>query len=156
MDIKLHQGNLNDLKCVKKLFFDTITFICQKDYNIDQIKAWRSAVENIDRWESLIKNQYFIVAKYNEQIVGFASLDNGNYIDVLFVHKDFQRKGIAQKLYNELEQQAVLNNNLKITSDVSKTAKKFFERNGFFEVAVQIQVRKNVEIINFKMKKEIL
>jgi putative acetyltransferase len=83
-------------------------------------------------------------------------LDKGNYIDVLFVHKDFQRMGIAQKLFIELETEAKRLKNFTLTSDVSRTAKAFFESNGFSVVVEQVQVRKNVEILNYKMQKELL
>jgi putative acetyltransferase len=155
MELKIRSGVLSELPEIQNLFFQTITFVCQNDYDQQQIEAWRSSVENVERWHNLIKNQYFIVAELNQQIVGFASLDNGNYIDVLFVHKDFQRMRIAQKLFAELESKAKESSNFILTSDVSKTAKAFFESNGFKVIAEQIQVRENIEIVNFKMQKQL-
>lgn len=91
MDLKIRNGHISELAEIQTLFTETISFICKKDYNQDQINAWKSSIENINRWSAIIENQFFIVAVLNHKIVGFASLDNGNYIDVLFVHKDFQK-----------------------------------------------------------------
>ena len=153
MEIKIRNGVLKELPEIQNLFSETITFVCCNDYDQKQIEAWKSSIENFERWQNLILQQYFIVAELNGKIVGFASLNNGNYIDVLFVHKDFQRMRIAHKLFVELENEAKRLNSPKLTSDVSKTAKAFFERNGFTIVTEQLQIRKNVEIVNYKMQK---
>ena len=68
--------------------------------------AWKSSSGDQQRWHRLIENQYFIIAILNGKIVGFASLDQGNYVDVMYVHRDFQRQGIAQQLYSTLENEA--------------------------------------------------
>ena len=42
-----------------------------------------------------------------------------------------------------------------MTSDVSKTARQFFEKVGFEVIEEQSVVRKNVELTNYKMKKKL-
>ncbi|KDN56188.1 GNAT family N-acetyltransferase [Flavobacterium seoulense] len=155
MELIIRAGILCELDEIQNLFSETITFVCHNDYNQNQIEAWKSSVENLERWQNLIQNQYFIVAELNNKIVGFASLDKGNYVDVLFVHKDFQRMGIAQKLFDKLENEAKRLKSFVLFSDVSKTAKAFFESNGFKVLLEQLQIRKNVEIVNYKMQKQL-
>ncbi|MGE8300150.1 GNAT family N-acetyltransferase [Sphingobacterium paramultivorum] len=153
--LTLRKGILQDLQEILILFSGTIETVCADDYNNEQIVAWISSVNNHDRWHRLIEDQYFIVAVLNQKIVGFASLAHGDYIDVLYVHKDFQRQGIAQQLYNALETVANAHKNTILTADVSKTAKPFFEANGFKVTAEQIQIRTEVEIPNYNMKKDL-
>ena len=156
MQLQIRKGVLSELSEIQNLFSETITFVCQNDYDQRQIEVWKSSIENLERCQSLIQNQYFIVAELKDKIVGFTSLDKVNYIDVLFVHKDFQRMGIAQKLFVELENEVKRLNSFVLTSDVSKTARAFFESNGFTVLAEQVQVRENVEIVNYKMQKELV
>ena len=153
--LTLRKGLLKDLQEILILFSGTIETVCANDYNNEQIVAWISSVNNTGRWHRLIENQYFIVAVLNQKIVGFASLAHGDYIDVLYVHKDFQRQGIAQQLYNALETEATTHKNTILTADVSKTAKPFFEANGFKVIAEQIQIRTEVEIPNYNMRKDL-
>ncbi|WP_336835581.1 MULTISPECIES: GNAT family N-acetyltransferase [Sphingobacterium] len=153
--LTLRKGILKDLQEILILFSGTIETVCANDYNNEQIVAWISSVNNTGRWHRLIEDQYFIVAVLNQKIVGFASLAHGDYIDVLYVHKDFQRQGIAQQLYNALETEATTHKNTILTADVSKTAKPFFEANGFKVIAEQIQIRTEVEIPNYNMKKDL-
>lgn len=153
--LTLRKGILKDLQEILILFSGTIETVCANDYNNEQIVAWISSVNNTGRWHRLIEDQYFIVAVLNQKIVGFASLAHGDYIDVLYVHKDFQRQGIAQQLYNALETEATTHKNTILTADVSKTAKPFFEANGFKVIAEQIQIRTEVEIPNYNMRKDL-
>ena len=52
----------------------------------------------------MIKTHYFIVATNQQsQIVGFSSITHQGYLHSMFVHKDFQGKGIATILLNEIE-----------------------------------------------------
>ena len=155
MKLVIRNGVLDELPEIQHLFSETITIICENDYHQNQLEAWKSSVENTEGWKNMIQNHYFIVAEFENKIVGFASLDKGNYIDTLFVHKDFQRMGIGQGLYIELESEAKRLNTFTLTSNVSKTAKAFFESNGFSVLTEQVIIRKNVEIVNYKMQKEL-
>ena len=49
----------------------------------------------------------------------------------MFVHKDFQGKGIATILLNEIERYATATGIIRITSEVSLTARPFFEQRGY-------------------------
>lgn len=150
----IRKGNINDLDNLQKLFIDTITEVCKKDYNSKQISVWTASVENKKRWQDILTNQFVLVAEQESQIVGFATLDKGNYLDLLYVHKEYQRQGIALKLYTDIENEARRQGRTGLTSDVSKTARPFFESIGFEVVTEQIVVRQNIELTNFKMTKE--
>jgi putative acetyltransferase len=152
----IRKGNLSDLVEIQELFVDTIKDICKQDYNSQQIKAWCSAAENNQRWIEILTIQFFIVAQDNEKIVGFCSLDQHNYIDLLYTHKDYQRQGIAHKLYSKIENEARLQKQTKLTSDVSLTARGFFECIGFKVINEQIVVRQGIELTNFKMTKDLV
>lgn len=153
--ILIRKGLPGDLAELQQLFVDTVSSICKADYNIQQVRAWTSGIENKARWSEIISNQYLLVAQLENKIVGFASLENGNYLDFLYIHKDFQRQGLAYKLYTKIEEEALLQHQTELTSDVSKTARPFFERIGFEVLKEQTVVRQNVELTNFKMRKKL-
>lgn len=151
----IRKGNINDLTEMLKIFTDTITAICKHDYNSDQINAWKSGAENEERWLQVIDHQFVIVAKVNGQMAGFCALDQGNYIDLLFVHKDFQQQGVARKMYTFIEQEATLRKEKILSSDVSKTARSFFEKMGFKVIREQTVDVKGIGLTNYKMEKEL-
>jgi putative acetyltransferase len=151
--IKIYRAELTDLKALQELFVETISSVCSADYDSDQIAAWTSSVEDSERWLNILTKQVVVVAKISEQIVGFATLANGNYIDLLYVHKDHQGKGIAGTLYKHLEHVARQNDQSDLSADVSKTALPFFQHMGFTIEREQTVVRRGVELVNFRMRK---
>ena len=70
MDIK--RATLDDVDAISRLFYDTVTNICNADYNEEQIVAWTSR-NNAERWQSKVQDQYFFVAENLGNIIGFAS-----------------------------------------------------------------------------------
>jgi putative acetyltransferase len=153
--IILRFGKLDDLSELQQLFVDTVSAICRADYNDEQIKAWISGIENTERWQGILTQQYVLVAEDKQGIVGFGSLDKGNYIDMLYVHKDRQKQGIAYQLYTKIEKEAKRQKQTFLTSDVSLTAKSFFEKMGFNTISQQTVVKQEIELINFKMTKRL-
>lgn len=151
----VRKGKFEDIDTLQKLFVDTIRQVCTEDYTPEQIKVWVQSVDNRKRWEEMLKSQYVLVSEDANIINGFCTLRNGNYIDLLYVHKDYQRMGIAHTLYKSIELEAKRQGHGEIISHVSKTAKPFFEKAGFRNIEEQRVVLKGVELINYRMKKKI-
>ncbi len=146
---------LSDLNEMQKMFVDTISTICKKDYSPEQIKAWVSSIENRQRWTDKLTSQHFFIAELDNQIVGYASLESNDTIDFLYVHKDFQRKGIAERLYREIEKKSMKSQAKNLYAEVSITAKLFFEKMGFTIIATKSNHIKGVEILNYNMEKQL-
>ncbi len=125
---------------------------CREDYTQPQLKAWANGINRPNRFKEAIKNQYFIVAEIDNEIVGFASLENGNYIDFLYVSTQHLRKGVAQCLYNCLLNKALESNQQCILSDVSITATSFFKKQGFTIVNKQEHTIATECLVNYRMK----
>jgi len=153
--MNIRKATISDLPEMQELFVQTIQSVCKNDYNPEQIKAWTYGINNKERWLEVIEKQYVLLAVIENKIAGFATLKNGNYIDFFYIHKDFQRQGIADKLLTELELEAQKQHSKMITSDISITAKPFFEKKGFVAKAEQKNIRLNVELINYKMEKQL-
>lgn len=154
--IIIRKANIHDLPEMQKLFEETITEVCRKDYTPEQLEAWKSGAENEERWQKVIREQMVFIAESEGMITGFATLDKGNYIDLLFVHKDFQHQGIASLLYIQLELEAIKQQQLYITAHVSKTARPFFEKSGFTVLQEQSVPLRGTVLTNYKMEKRLI
>lgn len=155
-NITIRSSQKKDLAEMQTLFLETISAICKDDYTPQQITVWISSVENMQRWTDKLETQYFLIAQTGPKIIGYASLENNDYLDFMYVHKDFQRKGIANRLYAEIEGEAVRRGATILQSDVSITARPFFEKKGFKVVLEQKIIMKGVEILNYNMRKELI
>ena len=151
MEIKFRQSEFEDLEEIQELFVETIKRTCRNDYNEKQIDAWITSVENKERWKSILANQYFLIAEIDSKMVGYGSLENGNYLTFMYVHKDFLRKGIANMIFKKLKAKSLALGFDKLTSDVSKTARPFFETKGFKVIRENKNMINGVEIINYHM-----
>ena len=146
----------NDISEITELFYNTIHTINLRDYSSAEVDAW--APKNIDKvaWKHRLSENFTIVAKQDGIIVGFASLSYKGYYDLLYIHKDYQRQGIATALTDIIENEAVLNGINELTADVSITAKSFFEKRGYEVIRRQSVERKGQLLTNYKMIKNLL
>lgn len=90
-----------------------------------------------------------MLAVNDDMIIGFGDIDNTGFLDRLFVHKDYQGKGIATAICNQWEH-AVKGD---ITAHASITAKPFFEKRGYKIIKEQQVERQGVFLTNLCMKK---
>ncbi|MEW8974197.1 MAG: GNAT family N-acetyltransferase [Tissierellaceae bacterium] len=104
----------------------------------------------MDEWNRSFLEHYTVVVVENGIIVGFGDMDNTGYLDRLYVHKDYQRQGIATVICHELESQLDIRS---ITTHASITSKPFFEKRGYRTIKEQ-QVKRNGQVlVNYIMKK---
>ena len=97
---------------------------------------------------AILAIQRTLIAQADGITVGFGSIDSSGYLDLLYVHKDYQRIGIATALCNHLEQGFKI-----ISTHSSITAKPFFEKRGYSVVKSHTATCNNCELINFYMVK---
>ena len=152
MEIKLRQATVHDVNSISDLFSSTIKAINSNDYNPQQIAIW-SEVKDNSKWIQKISEQYYVVAQSAGQLVGFASLAPDGLVDYFFVHKDHQRKGIGNLLIKDIEENAGMQKLQRLYSEVSITARPFFEAMGFKLVKVFIKVYRETEFIDNLMEK---
>ncbi len=151
MDIQIRKSNSEDLTQLQSLFQDTIRTTCSPDYSKEQIEAWTNSIENKDRWLRLVNYQYTLVAIYEDEVVGFGALDDGDYLDFMYVHYKHQKKGIATQLFDALKLESLRQGFYKLQSDVSITARPFFEAKGFEVLKENIKRVNGVELVNYRM-----
>lgn len=140
----------SDCKILSELFYNTVHTVNAKDYTKEQLDVWATGEVGLEKWNQSLKEHYSVVAVEGEVIVGFGDIDSTGYLDRLFVHADYQRKGIATAICNQLEQ-AVQGN---IVTHASITARTFFEKRGYTVVKEQQVERQGIFLTNFIMIKE--
>lgn len=132
-----------DCKELAELFYNTVHTINAKDYTKEQMDVWATGQVNLERWNQSFLEHYSIVAVENKTIVGFGDIDENGYLDRLYVHKDYQRKGIATAICNQLE--AAVQED--IITHASITARSFFEKRGYKVIKEQQIKRQGVTLV---------
>ena len=147
--MELRRYQQSDCEELTELFYNTVHTVNAKDYTKEQLDVWATEQVDLANWNQSLQEHYSIVAVENGVIVGFGDIDKTGYLDRLFVHSDYQGKGIATAICNQLEQ--VFQGD--ITTHSSITAKPFFEKRGYKVVKEQQVERQGIFLTNFCMKK---
>ena len=136
-----------------RLFYDTIHTICAADYSPAQLDAWAPEDRNATAWDAALRSRTTLVAEEDGQILGFGSIGPDGYLDLLYVHRNYQRQGVAAALCVALE---TLYPVKRVTVHASKTARPFFEARGYRVVRPQQVERRGQVLTNFVMEKELI
>lgn len=141
----------SDCPELAELFYDTVHTVNAQDYTKEQLAVWATGNVDTRQWNDSFLRHYTVVAEENKKIVGFGDMDKTGYLDRLYVHKDYQRQGIATAICDTLEAVCMADN---ITVQASITAKPFFEKRGYEVVREQKVERKGVFLTNYLMEKQ--
>ena len=186
----------SDCAALAALFYETIHTVNARDYSQEQLDAWADGHVDLDAWNEsfLAHNTYVAVQECvgaddidsrasdstdtapgktggnpaNALIIGFGDMDDTGYLDRLYVHKDYQGRGVATAICDQLEEDFCLSRgrllqnsavqkrkNDTFTTHASITARPFFEKRGYTVVKAQQVVRKGISIRNYIMRKRI-
>jgi len=139
----------SDCKELTELFYNTVHTVNASDYTKEQLDTWATGKVDLEKWDQSLQEHYSIVALDNKIIIGFGDIGKTGYLDRLFVHTDYQRKGVATAICNQLEQAI----NGKIVTYASITARPFFEKRGYKIIKEQQVKRQGIFLTNFVMEK---
>lgn len=192
----LRKYHPSDCAALAALFYETIHTVNARDYPQEQLDAWADGHVDLDAWNEsfLAHNTYVAVQECvgaddidsrasdstdtapgktggspaNSLIIGFGDMDDTGYLDRLYVHKDYQGRGVATAICDRLEEDFCLSRgrllqnsavqkrkNDTFTTHASITARPFFEKRGYTVVKAQQVVRKGISIRNYIMRKRI-
>lgn len=140
-----------DCKELTELFYETIHNVNIKDYTKEQVDVWATGHEDLQKWDKIMTESCAVVAVENDRIIGFGNMEQSGYLDRLYVHKDYQGRGVATAICDELEGKSHAPG---FVTHASITAKTFFEKRGYQAVKEQQVLRQGVYLTNYVMEKK--
>jgi putative acetyltransferase len=143
-----------DKRHLQQLFFDTVHTVNARDYTPEQLMVWAPVEPDRDLWTSM-ETQHCFIVEHQKVIVGFTSLSQEGWLNFLYVHKDFQGRGIASNLLKQLERLARKKGFECLKTEASITARGFFEKTGFRVLTENRKTKNGQEIRNFTMEKSL-
>lgn len=138
-----------------EIFFNTIRKVCIKDYTQQQVSIWAPEGWDPERWRVRMEGINPFVCVEGEQIVGYSDLQPSGLIDHFFVHHEWQRRGVGSHLMEAIHLEAPRLGVTEMHSEVSITARPFYEAWGFNVEKEQENEGEGVKFINYLMKKSI-
>ena len=131
LPVKLKPYQSTDLPSVIEIYTASIHSLAVSYYSPDQIAAWAPVPPDAARWQERLSHLHTIVAESDGILAGFASYTHDGYLDFLFTHPTFARRGVATRLYQRVESALRTVSAPRVTTHASLAARPFFDRHGF-------------------------
>ena len=153
MKIKIREYDEDYFSDLTNLFWEVVHSVNADDYTMNQLDTWAPLQIDIEKWKNRIKNNFVIMAEYQNKIIGFGELSPQGCIDMIYVHRDYLRQKIGKILLECLIKKARKLNLTEVFTEASITAKPFFKEQGFKIIKKQIKTFNGVDFVNYIMKK---
>ena len=144
----------SDSAQVAKLHRNTIRNINSRDYSAKQIKVWSTRTSAKRFRQSMSKKRRFIGID-KDKILGFGDFSLNGVLTGLYVHKNFQSKGIGRLLLMKMEQQAKKDNIKEFNLSSTITAKNFYEKNKYKTIKKGYHEINGQKLIIYRMRKKL-
>ncbi|MBB4197665.1 GNAT family N-acetyltransferase [Rhodoblastus sphagnicola] len=120
-----------DAPALAALFRASVETLGVEDYSQAQVEAWSALADDEAAFAQKLAEKLTIVALANGALAGFAALKGTDALDMLYVHPNFARRGVATALCDALEKLSSARHAKKLTVDASDSAEPFFARRGY-------------------------
>jgi len=120
-----------DAPDVVAIFRDSVEKLTADDYADAQRDAWASAADDEEAFAERLAGELTLVATLDGTVVGFASLEDAQRIDMLYVHPAVAGQGAGSMLCDALEKLAAARGTTRLSADASDSARDFFARRGY-------------------------
>ena len=129
-----------DLPRIAEIYTASIHSLAAPYYSPEQLAAWAPETVDLARWEKRLAPLHIVVAEDNGVLAGFASYRPDGYLDHLFTHPAFARRGVATRLYLRIEAALRGAGTARVFTQASLAGRPFFDRHGF-----QVDAEEEVE-----------
>jgi putative acetyltransferase len=120
-----------DAERCKSIFAASIAELAIEDYSEEQCEAWIAAAEDVKAFGKRLGEALTLMATVEGESAGFATLKGADIVDMIYVDPEFARRGVGAALLDALTKLATARGAVRLTADVSDTAKPLFERQGY-------------------------
>jgi len=152
--MKIRRSAERDAAELARLHRGTIRHVNSRDYSPAQIKAWvgRTSAAKFRRSHQI---HIRFVAVEKSKIIGFADFGKDGSFGGLYVHKEFVGKGVGTKLIKKIEEMGKKSGVNVFEFLSTKTAKHFYERNGYLCSGKKMHRMCKEKLLVYKMRKTI-
>ena len=114
-----------------EIYTASIRSLAAPFYSPEQIAAWAPVPPDAARWQERLAHLHTVVAESDGVLAGFISYTDEGYLDLLFTHPAFARRGVATRLYLRVESALRAAEVPRVFTHASLAARPFFDRHGF-------------------------
>ena len=143
-----------DLEAVLGCFARAVRETGALYYSAAQIAAWAPETPDLDAWARRLGAGGVFVAEAEGALAGFVRADADGLVDLLYVHPQQLRRGVASALLDVGCDWARMQGARRFETHASRAARPFFAAKGFRVVCEQSVERNGVSLRNYLMIKD--
>ncbi|ELA7834294.1 GNAT family N-acetyltransferase [Vibrio sp. Vb2658] len=151
--IKIRDYVEADAQALWDIHFHTIRNVNIHDYTQTQVEAWAPECLDLSIWKKRMNGLTPFVAEIDGTVVGYTDLQADGLIDHFFCHHNYQGQGVGKALMSHVFNVGKKRGISRFYSEVSITAKPFYEYFGFKVVQAQEMEVRGQKLKNFVMEK---
>jgi len=151
--IEIRKYQESDALDLWAIFYHTVRNVNLRDYSQAQIEAWAPDGFSSEIWQRKMNSLSPFVAEIDGKIVGYSDLQEHGLIDHFFCHHEHQGQGVGRQLMEHVLRMGELQGITRFYSEVSITARPFYERFGFNVIQEQTIEVRGQKLCNFVMEK---
>lgn len=153
--MKIRRYRPDDAEALAHLYRDAVQHRGPSAYTPEQVRAWARYPEDLGAFRAALAQGLTLCAMQDDAPVTFGQLYPVNHIAYLYCVSAHARRGYASAILSRLEDQARLSGVSTLHVEASAVARPFFARFGYRVIEEERPWRHGVEILRFKMKKEL-
>ncbi|SDY93077.1 putative acetyltransferase [Modestobacter sp. DSM 44400] len=120
-----------DAAATREVFHAAVRQTALSHYTPAQVQVWAPDEVETDRWSRRRATAWTVVAVDAGDVVGFADLTDAGEMDMLFVHPNYARRGIATTLVASIVREALQRGLPRVDVRASRVLQPLLERLGF-------------------------
>ncbi|MEZ9392380.1 GNAT family N-acetyltransferase [Vibrio splendidus] len=151
--VRIRNYQTSDAKALWEIYFHTVRNINVRDYSQQQVEAWAPNGFDSELWQKRMNELLPFVAELDGCVVGYTDLQPNGLIDHFFCHHEYQGKGVGKALMEHVFTVGRVRGISRYFSEVSITARPFYEHLGFKVVNEQEVEMRGVKLTNYVMEK---
>ncbi|WP_078927658.1 GNAT family N-acetyltransferase [Vibrio cincinnatiensis] len=151
--IEIRKYQESDALDLWAIFYHTVRNVNLRDYSQAQVEAWAPDGFSSEIWKRQMNLLSPFVAEIDGKIVGYSDLQENGLIDHFFCHHEHQGQGVGRQLMEHVLRMGELQGITRFYSEVSITARPFYERFGFNVIQEQTIEVRGQKLCNFVMEK---
>ncbi|MGF1847322.1 GNAT family N-acetyltransferase [Vibrio lentus] len=151
--VRIRNYQASDAKALWEIYFHTVRNINVRDYSQEQVEAWAPSDFDSELWQKCLHRIQPFVAELDGRVVGYTDLQPNGLIDHFFCHHEYQGRGVGRALMEYVFQIGSVRGVSRYFSEVSITARPFYEHLGFTVVKEQEVEMRGVKLTNYVMEK---
>jgi putative acetyltransferase len=135
------------------VFFRAVREGAAAHYSQAERQAWAPGEEMPGNWPDWLARETTFVAEADGRIIGFMVLEGDGLLDMAFVEPEAMGQGVADLLLSEVLAEAGGRGMVRLRTEASHLARRFFLRHGWREEARLVVEKRGERLVNFRMSR---